>query len=73
MDKILNITNGDSAVKIMQEAEIPGALLPWRDILHDGPVPESLSLDELSKVRAQFIVERGWGKPEHIEKGFIES
>jgi len=72
MDNILNITNGDSTVKIMKEASIPGAFLPWRDVLHDGPVPEGLSLDELSEVRAQFIAERGWGKQEDIKKSFIE-
>lgn len=72
MDKILNITNGDCAVKIMKEAGLPGAFLPWRDVLHDGPVPEGLSLDELSEIRAQFIIDQGWGKPEDIKKSFIE-
>lgn len=72
MDTILNITNGDSAVKIMKEANIPGDFLPWRDVLHDGPVPEGLSLDELSEVRAQFIIEQGWGNPEAIRNSFLE-
>jgi hypothetical protein len=62
METILNITNGDSAVMAMQLAEIPGDFLPWRDVLHDGPVPASLSLEQLSEVRAQFISDQGWGE-----------
>ncbi|MEN8167140.1 MAG: hypothetical protein ABFR65_06625 [Pseudomonadota bacterium] len=69
---ILNITNGDSAVGIMQQAGIPGDFLPWRDVLHDGPVPDGLSLEELSQVRADFIVERGWGTAQAVTEGFIE-
>jgi hypothetical protein len=60
MKKVLNITNGNSAVKIMRQADIPGTFLSWDDVLHDGPVPAGLLLEELSKVRAQFIVECGW-------------
>ncbi len=71
MREILNITNGDSAVEIMQRADIPGVFLPWRDVLHDGPVPEGLSLQALSGVRAKFIASRGWGKAEQIKKGFV--
>lgn len=71
-EKILNITNGDSAVNIMKKANLPGDFLPWRDILHDGPVPEGLSFDELSEVRAQFIIEQGWGEPENIRISFDE-
>ena len=56
----LIITNGDDAVARMREAGIGGEILPWRDILHEGPVPPSLSLEELSAVRAQFLAQRGW-------------
>lgn len=72
MPNILNITNGDSAVGIMRKAGIPGELLPWRDVLHEGPVPAGLSLEELSQVRADFIINRGWGSPEDIERSFVE-
>lgn len=57
----LHVTNGDYAVARMQEANIPGDILPWRDLLHEGPVPENLSDVGLAKVRAQFISDRGWG------------
>lgn len=72
MSSVLNITNGDSAVEVMEKANIPGAFLPWRDVLHDGPVPEHVSLEALSEIRAQFIIDRGWGTPEDIKRHFIE-
>lgn len=70
MSNTLNITNGDSAVTVMEKAGIPGDFLPWRDVLHDGPVPEGLSLEALSSVRAKFISDRGWGEPGEIARHF---
>lgn len=72
MKNILNITNGDSAVEIMKKAGIPGTFLSWRDVLHDGPVPKELPLEELSEVRAEFIISRNWGEPQNIKRSFIE-
>lgn len=72
MKNILNITNGDCAVEIMQKANIPGVFLPWRDVLHDGPVPKGLSLERLSEIRANFIIEKNWGPAEAIKQDFIE-
>jgi len=72
MSNILNITNGDCAVEIMKKANIPGVFLPWRDVLHEGPVPDNLSLEELSKVRAQFIIDRSWGSTEEVTKSFVQ-
>ena len=43
----------------------------WQDVLHDGPVPDNLSLEELSKVRAQLIIDCGWGAAEDIRQSFI--
>ncbi|MGB5436237.1 MAG: hypothetical protein WBM98_10140 [Maribacter sp.] len=72
MESILNITNGDSAVELMRKAGISGEYLPWRDVLHDGPVPAGLSLPKLSKVRARFIAERGWADLHEVEQSFAE-
>ena len=72
MGNILNITNGDCAVEIMKKANISGVFLPWRDVLHDGPIPSDLSLEQLSKVRAQFITGRNWGAAEEITESFIQ-
>lgn len=72
MRNILNITNGDCAVDIMKKAGIAGKFLPWRDVLHDGPVPKGLGLEALSEIRAEFIISRNWGEPEVIKRDFIE-
>ncbi|QRG05380.1 hypothetical protein EZH22_20145 [Xanthobacter dioxanivorans] len=51
----LIVTNGDSAVERLRAAGIFGHLLPWQDMLHDGPVPPGTILEEVSDVRADFL------------------
>jgi hypothetical protein len=72
MNKALNITNGDCALKIMEEAGIEGKILPWRDVLHEGPVPADLSLEKLSFKRAEFLASLSWGDFDKIHKNFLE-
>ncbi|HET7670698.1 MAG TPA: hypothetical protein VFK84_09845 [Burkholderiales bacterium] len=55
---MLNITNGDCAVPLLERF---GEVLPWRDVLHEGPVRGGLSHEELSRERAAFIADAGWG------------
>ncbi len=54
-DDVLVITNGDAAVARIEEAGVAGRILPWRDVLHDGPVPAMSGLERLSAIRATFI------------------
>jgi hypothetical protein len=68
----LNITNGDSAAGTMSEAGIEGKIIAWRDVLHEGPVDSSLSLEELSKQRARFIAGNNWDDFAHISGDFVE-
>ncbi len=56
---MLHITNGDSVR--LRESGIPGEVLAWTDVLHEGPVPQGLPLEELSAVRGRFIEECHWG------------
>lgn len=57
---MLHITNGDNANEALKNAGIEGRFLAWSDVLHDGPVPAQLTLDEMSQVRANFIHHCGW-------------
>lgn len=57
MVKVLNIVNGDIAIKIIKNADIQGDFLPWSDFLHEGSVPYCSSLEELSEIRINFIEE----------------
>jgi hypothetical protein len=68
----LNITNGDSAAATLSEAGVEGKIISWRDVLHEGPVDSSLSLEELSKDRARFIAEQGWDDFAHVSGDFAE-
>lgn len=70
---MMHITNGDSAAITLRASGVPGEVLPWRDVLHEGPVPAGLSLTELSDVRARFIAEqRLGGAYDDVLAGFRE-
>ena len=66
---MLNITNGDCAVELLERF---GDVLPWRDVLHEGPVRAGLSHEELSRERAAFIAEAGWATFEEVLASFEE-
>ena len=67
---MLHLTNGDHALEALRAAQFEGGFLPWRDVLHEGPVPEGLGLAELSQLRAGFIASCGWGAREDLERAF---
>jgi len=71
-EKILNITNGDCAVDVFKQAKLLGDYLPWRDILYEGPVPAVQSLTELSKIRAEYISQQGWGEFSVVHRDFMQ-
>jgi hypothetical protein len=56
----LHVTNGDSAGDTLRRTALGGAVLPWQDALHDGPVP-ALPRRELLRARARFLAGCGWG------------
>ncbi|MFL5594321.1 MAG: DUF1835 domain-containing protein, partial [Gemmatimonadaceae bacterium] len=68
----LNITNGDSAAGTLRDAGIDGKIVPWRDVLHEGPVDSSLALEELSKQRARFIAGESWEDIARLSADFAE-
>ena len=66
MASTLHITNGDLAAAAIAESGVSGAVVPWRDVLHEGPVPDRLDPDELRMVRARFLAGLGWGELDRI-------
>jgi hypothetical protein len=66
----LHITNGESVTGTFQQVRLPGSYLAWNDALHDGPVPQTGTLNELSDVRAQALAAFGWGDYEELRAGF---
>jgi hypothetical protein len=57
---LLHITNGESAGNTLRQTTLGGAVLPWQDVLHEGPVP-ALPRRELLHARARFLADCGWG------------
>ncbi len=57
---LLHVTNGESAANTLRRTRLGGAVLPWQDVLHEGPV-EALPRPQLLRRRAQFLAECGWG------------
>ena len=56
----LHVTNGESAGNTLRQTSLGGAVLPWQDILHEGPVPAG-TRRELLRARAAFLSGCGWG------------
>ena len=54
------MTNGESAANTLRQTSIGGAVLPWRDALHEGPVRPG-PRRELLRARAAFLSACGWG------------
>ena len=52
----LHVTNGDSAAGTLLQTTFVRRVLPWRDVLHEGPVP-AVSDAELRRIRAAFLAE----------------
>lgn len=69
---ILHITNGDVAADLLRQFDPDSLVLPWRDVLHEGPVPAGLGLAELSDIRALFIGAAGWGDYALAKQSFAE-
>src|SRR5580765_6226146 len=68
---MLHITNGDAVLDGFRSGQIPGQHLAWFDPLHDGPVPDTPSLEELSDVRARALADFGWGSYNEIRQRFL--
>ena len=65
---MLHVTNGSIAVSRLHDLALPGRIIPWDDVLHEGPVRAGLSQDELRHERADFLG-REWSETDAIEKG----
>ena len=61
----LHVTNGESAGNTLRQTAIGGAVLPWQDALHAGPVPRGSRADLLA-ARAAYLSECGWGSREAL-------
>lgn len=57
---MLRVTNGDSAADLIHSTGIGDNMLVWQDVLHIGHVPSGMSMNALSRMRADFLASLGW-------------
>jgi hypothetical protein len=62
----LHITNGSAITPFMREAGIVGHIVPWDDVLHEGPVRAGLNVAAMREARADFLASCGWGSRDEI-------
>jgi hypothetical protein len=50
----------------MRQAGIVGRIVPWDDVLHEGPVRGGLSVTAMRDARTAFLASCGWGSRDEI-------
>jgi hypothetical protein len=68
---MLHITNGDSVAGTLRQTGLPGIIVTWKDILHEGPTPAGLSLEQMSQLRAQFLADHALGTYDAVLAAFL--
>ena len=64
----LHLTNGSAIIPFMREAGIVGRIVPWDDVLHEGPVRGGLNVTAMRDARADFLASCGWGSRDEIAR-----
>jgi hypothetical protein len=66
----LHVTNGDSAAQGLARSGLPGDVVAWRDVLHDGPVPAGDPCDAFRAARGAFLASRHWASAADVAADF---
>ena len=70
--KKLIFTNGESAASLISSVVEHADIISWDDVLHDGPVLKTKTLEELSTIRSDFISSLGWESRKNAQKRFLK-
>jgi hypothetical protein len=57
---MLHLTNGDAAAEPLRQSGVPGKVIVWADVLHEGPAP-MLHGETWRRTRAQYLAAAGYG------------
>ena len=68
----LLITDGDQTADLLTAAGSRAIIMPWRDALHEGPIPPLDTLEAVSAVRAEHLAEVFKFDPETVAATFAE-
>jgi hypothetical protein len=72
MSAMLHLTNGTSIIPAIREAGVPGTIVSWDDVLHEGPVPFGLAPGAMRERRAEFLAACGWGSMDAIWRQLMD-
>ncbi|WP_300437542.1 DUF1835 domain-containing protein [Christiangramia sp.] len=68
--KTLHIVNGDSLAEQMQELDLPGELIIWRELLCEGPTSKEID-SNFFRLRKKFLLKTYNISAENYEERFI--
>lgn len=66
---ITHVVNGDCTAELIRQSGIPGDVLVFTDVLHEGPVLHSPIIEHHER-RSQFLSECGWGDYQQILQNY---
>jgi hypothetical protein len=66
---MLHITNGDATRLGLEPSGVPGTIVSWDDVLHEGPTPLAWG-DEWFRVRAGYLASAGYGNENEMLRDF---
>jgi len=58
---MVHVVSGDAVADKLRRWAGEPRLIVWHDILHEGPVPPGLALEELTAIRRQWLEANGFG------------
>lgn len=69
-NRTLHIVNGDSLTEQMQELNLPGEIIVWRELLCEGPTQKEINAD-FFKLRKKFLLKTYNISAENYDERFI--
>jgi hypothetical protein len=66
---VLHLTNGDSAAGSLRQSGLPGDVIVWADVLHEGPAPAEHG-DGWRQARARYLSAAGHGAFFHVLRDY---
>ena len=63
---MVHITNGDAVAEKLRRWAGEPRLIVWHDVLHEGPVPPGLTLEQFTAARRPWLEVNGYGKDEKL-------
>lgn len=70
--RLLHITNGDGLTEKLQQLELPGEVVVWREMLCEGPCVSDVSSVEFIRLRKKFLKEAYGISEKEYQAEFLE-